>query len=450
MTSKNRIQNFWDDMIRKYGSEEEYNRQIIENFKSANDPELLIVVSKLLTGFDAPRNTVLYVCKSLREHNLLQAIARVNRLFEENEKSKQFGYIIDYEGLLGELDKALTAYGSFEGYDPEDIEGVVTDIRQEIQKLPQLHQNLWDVFKQVPNKLDHEQLEQHLADDPIRDEFYVRLREFSRCLHMALSSEKTYDVYSREQLEKFKADWKRFSNLKRSVQIRYQEIVDIKEFEPKIQKLLDDHVISTPAQIIVEEVNINDPAALDKVLSENDITAASKADRIASATKRTITENMDVDPALYKTFSKMLEETIQAYRQKRISETEYLMKVKDIANDVAKGKRDDVPEIIANNQDAQAFYGIILPVVAEKNGKGENGQHLAAQIAMDVLQIICSPNHFIVHLWQNLDAQKKLQNAIDDYFFDVVAPNFGLNLDPKELDEVEHALMNVARARFPL
>lgn len=74
MKSKNRIQNFWDDMMRKYGSEEEYNRQIIKNFKSSNDPELLIVVSKLLTGFDAPRNTVLYVCKSLKEHNLLQAI----------------------------------------------------------------------------------------------------------------------------------------------------------------------------------------------------------------------------------------------------------------------------------------------------------------------------------------------------------------------------------------
>jgi type I restriction enzyme R subunit len=404
----------------------------------------------LLTGFDAPRNTVLYVCKSLKEHNLLQAIARVNRLFEENDKSKQFGYIIDYEGLLGELDKALTAYGSFEGYDPEDIEGVVTDIRQEIQKLPQHHQNLLDVFKQVPNKLDHEQLEQHLVDDPIRDEFYVRLREFSRCLHMALSSEKTYDVYNHEQLEKFKADWKRFSNLKRSVQIRYQEIVDIKEFEPKIQKLLDDHIIATPAQIIVEEVNINDPAALDKVLSENDITAASKADRIASATKKTITENMDVDPALYKAFSKMLEETIQAYREKRISETEYLFKVKNIANDVAKGRRDNVPESIANNQDAQAFYGIILPVVAEKNGQGENSQHLAAQIAGDVLQIICSPNHFIIHLWQNADAQKKLQNAIDDYFFDVVMPNFGLKLEAKELDEIEKAVMDVAQARFPL
>ena len=450
MTSKSRIQNFWDDMMRKYGSEEEYNRQIIENFKSASDPEILIVVSKLLTGFDSPRNTVLYVCKSLKEHNLLQAIARVNRIFEENEKSKQFGYIIDYEGLLGEVDRALTTYSSFEGYAPEDVEGVLTDIRQEILKLPQLHQNLWDAFKEVPNKLDHEQLEQFLADDAVRDEFYIRLREFSRCLHTALSSEKTYDVYSHEDLEKFKVDWKRFSNLKRSVQIRFQEIVDIKEFEPKIQKLLDDHIIANPAQVIVEAVNINDPAALDKIISENAVTAASKADRIASATKKTITENMEVDPALYMAFSKMLEETINAYRLKRISETEYLGRVKDIANDVAKGKRDDVPAEIVDNPDAQAFFGALLPVVAAKNGAGENFQHTAAQIALDVLKIIQSPNHFIVNLWQNIDAQKKLHNAIDDYFFDVAGPTFGIKLEAKELDEIETSLMNIARARFPL
>lgn len=448
-TSNNRIQTFWDDMMRKYESEEKYNKDIINNFKLANDPELVIVVSKLLTGFDAPRNTVLYVCKSLKEHNLLQAIARVNRLFEENEKSKQFGYIIDYEGLLGEVDKALTLYSSFEGFDPEDIEGVVSDIRQELQKLPQLQQNLWDIFKQVQNKLDHEQLEQHLADDPVRDEFYIRLREFSRCLHMALSSEKTYDIYSYEQLEKYKADWKHFSNLRRSVQIRFQEIVDIKEFESKIQNLLDDHIIAAPAQVIVEEVNINDPAALEKVMAENDITAASKADRIASATKKTITENMDVDPALYKSFFEMLEETIQAYRDHRLSEMEYLNKIKDIANSAAKGNREDVPESIANNQDAQAFYGIILPVVSEKNGHRENSKYLAAQIANDLLQIIQSPNHFIVNLWQNLDAQKKLQNAIDDYFFDVLMTAFGLKFDAKDIDEIEKDLMNLARARFP-
>ncbi len=105
-------------MMARYKTEDEYTRQIIDAFKGSGDPEILIVVSKLLTGFDAPRNTVLYVCKSLREHNLLQAIARVNRLYEDGATEKQFGFIIDYEGLLGELDTALTTCSAFEGFGP--------------------------------------------------------------------------------------------------------------------------------------------------------------------------------------------------------------------------------------------------------------------------------------------------------------------------------------------
>ncbi|AJE46567.1 type I restriction enzyme subunit R domain-containing protein, partial [Celeribacter indicus] len=105
--SKDLVRKFWLSMMARYKTEEEYNRQIIDAFKGSGDPEILIIVSKLLTGFDAPRNTVLYVCKSLKEHNLLQAIARVNRLYEDGGTEKQFGFIIDYEGLLGELDSAL-------------------------------------------------------------------------------------------------------------------------------------------------------------------------------------------------------------------------------------------------------------------------------------------------------------------------------------------------------
>ena len=88
----------------------------------------VIVASKLLTGFDASWNTVLYICKSLKEHNLLQAIARVNRLYEESnaKREKQFGFIIDYEGLLGELDRALSTYNAFVGYEPADLLRAVT------------------------------------------------------------------------------------------------------------------------------------------------------------------------------------------------------------------------------------------------------------------------------------------------------------------------------------
>ncbi|MDX1975200.1 MAG: type I restriction endonuclease subunit R [Rickettsiales bacterium] len=447
-TSKDRVKTFWADMMKKYGTEEEYNRQIIESFKGSGDPEILIVVSKLLTGFDAPRNTILYICKQLKEHNLLQAIARVNRLFEENDQPKQFGYIVDYEGLLGELDKALTNYSSFDGYAEEDLAGSVHDIREELRKLPVLHQNVWGIFASVTNKLDHEQLEQYLADDAIRDEFYAALREFSKCLHTALSSEKTYDVFGAKELDTFKADWKRFTNLKRSVQIRYQEVVDIKEYEPKIQKLLDDHIIATPAQIIVTEVNINDPSALEAVIAEQGVTAASKADRIASATKKTITERMEEDPTLYKAFSQMLEEAIREYRSKRISEKDYLKRVSEIAKDVASGKRaENIPSKIQDNLDAQAFYGALLPTIKSHLPEGTSAEATAAEISLAALSII--KKHLIVNIWQNPDAMKKIQNTLDDYFFDVVGPEMAVSLTPDELDKVLESLMAIARARFP-
>src|SRR5690606_878903 len=107
---------------------------------------------------------------------LLQAIARVNRLYEDDSKEKQFGFIVDYEGLLGELDAALTTYSAFEGFDSEDVAGSLHDIREEIRRLPQLHDQLWDVFKEIRNKKDMEQFEQLLADDAKREDFYSRLK----------------------------------------------------------------------------------------------------------------------------------------------------------------------------------------------------------------------------------------------------------------------------------
>lgn len=114
-SSDNEVKDFWKKMMQRYGDETAYNRQIIEAFKGPEGPELLIVVSKLLTGFDAPRNTVLYLARPLKEHTLLQAIARVNRVFdEEGGADKPFGYIIDYCGVLRDLNALEVAQASRE------------------------------------------------------------------------------------------------------------------------------------------------------------------------------------------------------------------------------------------------------------------------------------------------------------------------------------------------
>ncbi|MDR6513354.1 type I restriction enzyme R subunit [Novosphingobium capsulatum] len=445
--SKDLVRKFWDQKMAQYKTEEEYNRQIIDAFKGSGDPEILIVVSKLLTGFDAPRNTVLYVCKPLKEHNLLQAIARVNRLFEEDGVEKQFGFIIDYEGLLGELDSALTTYSAFDGYDDGDLAGTVHDVREEIRRLPQLHDQLWDLFKSVRNKKDMEEFERFLADEAIRHDFYERLKAYGRCLHIAMSSDKFLDVFNEAKIDAMKRDWKRFSELRRSVQLRYQEIVDIKEFEPKIQKLLDDHVVALPAETIIEVVNINDPEALKAVVEENGVSEGSKADRIASATRRTITEKMDEDPAFYRQFSDLLEETIRAYRERRLSEREYLGSVVDLASKVARKDRGrQVPDAVKGDDDGQAFFGLLDGQLSSEAGETID-QDTAAQVAIDIIAIVKA--HHIVGVWTNDVAQNNMRNAIDDYFFDVLRDEKGIGVPVEKLDDLEQQILDLARARFP-
>ena len=229
---------FWQKMMKRYGSEEEYTKQLINQFKHGSEPEILIVVDKLLTGFDAPRNTVLYLCRILREHTLLQAIARVNRLYE----GKEFGFIVDYVSVLGELDKALTMYSAFEGFDESDLVGTIASIKSEIDKLPQRYSDLWDIFKSVKYSYDEEAYEVLLADDELREEFYGRLSEYSKTLAIAFSSDRFLFETDDKTLFRYKADLRKFQLLKASVKLRYAEAIDYRDYEPRIKKLLDTHI----------------------------------------------------------------------------------------------------------------------------------------------------------------------------------------------------------------
>ncbi len=445
--SQDHVRSFWAETMDRYGSETEYNRHVIDAFKGPGKPEILIVVSKLLTGFDAPRNTVLYVCKPLKEHNLLQAIARVNRLHEEGDSEKKFGFIIDYQGLLGELDSALTTYSALEGYDPEDLVGAVLDVREEIRKLRHYHGRLWDPFRPVANRKDMEAMELFLADEAIRQEFYGRLRAFSRCLHISLSSEKVLDVFDEGQISAMKRDWRSFTDLRKSVRIRYQEAVDVKEFEPKIKRLLDDHMAAMPAETVIELVDIHDTGMLKAVVEETGITSASKADRIASATRRTITERMDLDPAFYERFSTLLEETIREYRDRRRSEGDYLESVVEIASKVARGHEDrDVPAALRGNDHGMAFYGIFKGVLRDACGE-PMGEDETAGVALAVMEII--HERHIVDVWSNETAQNDMRNAIDDYFYDVLRDEKGIELTEAQMDDLLAQIMRLAQARFP-
>lgn len=471
--SRDLVKGFWDERMQRYGSETAYNNSVIEAFKGSGDPEILIVVSKLLTGFDAPRNTVLYLCKSLKEHTLLQAIARVNRLFEEEAEqanddgaiaalesiTKEFGYIIDYQGLLGELDEALTAYGALAGYDDDDLTGAVHDVREQIRQLPGRSAAVWDVFKQVPNKKDMESLEQHLADDASRHDFYALFRAFAKTLRIALGSDKLADVIDAQTLGRYTNDWKQFRELKRLAQIRNQEIVDLHDYEPKIQQLLDQHVTALPAKPHIALFDIHDTEALKAVVADSGFSTASRADRIASAVKRTISERMDEDPALYRRFSAMLQDAIDGYRRRREAEKdlvrqaqldqEYLDRVQKIAEDLALGNRGtQLPASIRRDEAASAIFGELEGMLVDANSDADgavDGEELAG-IATAILSLVTS--HLRVGMWSNEDAKNQLKTALDDFFWDDLADRH-LDLPPTLVDELQARILRIAQARFP-
>ena len=244
-----------------------------------------------------------------------------------------------------------------------------------------------------------------------------------------------------------KGDWKRFSELRRSVRLRYQEVVDIKEFEPKIRRLLDDHVAASPAETIIELVDIHDSGALRAVVEETGTSDASKADRIASATRRAITENMELDPAFYRRFSKLIEETIEAYREKRISEQTYLDGVKELAGKIARGNQGrDVPDALRGNDDGMAFFGIFEDALPGPGGVPLEGDEVA-EVALEVIGII--EDRHIVNIWSNETAKNEIRNAIDDYFYDVLGEEKGIRLTEAQMDDLLSQIMRLASARFP-
>ncbi|GIK45054.1 MAG: DEAD/DEAH box helicase [Betaproteobacteria bacterium] len=441
---------FWQRMMKRYGSEEEYNKQIVNAFKFGDEPEILIVVDKLLTGFDAPRNTVLYLARRLKDHTLLQAIARVNRLYEDDTgaKAKEFGFIIDYVGVLGELDEALTTYSALDGYDESDLHGALSSIHEEIKQLPQRHADLWDIFKTVKNRQDEEAFEALLADEKLRGDFYDRLSTFAKTLAVAMSSEQFVEQTPAQRIQSYKNDLKRFVNLKAAVKLRYSESIDYRDFEPKIKKLLDTHITASEVVRLNAPVNIFDEHAFRKVVEEQGAGkgAGAKADMIAHATKRAITERLAQDPAFYEKFSKLIQQAIDDYRAKRITDLEYLQRVTDIKDSVVQRKSDDLPAAIAGDEDATAVYGLLQPFVAAHVTDAEQTRQIAAETAKSVWGVFLSNRK--VGYWDDLDAQRRTMNEIDDYLYDEVKGRQGIALTTAEMDEIIEKTMQLARYRM--
>ena len=439
---------FWQQMMSRWGDEESYNEGVINQFKNGENPEIIIVVDKLLTGFDAPRNTVLYLTRRLKDHTLLQAIARVNRVLDvdsdEFDVSKDFGFIIDYEGILENLDKAISEYDELAGFEGADVADMVTSIQAELEKLPQRHGALWDVFKSLDGSADSEVYEQYLEDLAIREEFYDRLSLYRKTLDKAFGSETFYNSTSDEDITRYKRDLKKFENLRRAVKLRYAEEIDFRDYDKKIEKMLHDHISATDIQQVVEPLNIFDLTVdLDEAL-EGMTSVAAKADFIASSTKRTIKDRFLQNEALFQKLSDMLQSIIDDFKAKRLSEAEYLAKVRGVYEQAYTEADTDAPTDFEGDP-AGAAYFFYLIARSEISDTPE-GRGACIDFAKKVSSEFSSGD--VVDLFKRPDNLKKIRLSIEDYMWDILPAKFDISLSETEMDSILEGLFKIAQERM--
>ncbi len=441
------VQRFWRRMMQEHGNAKAYEKNLINRFKKAESPELIIVVDKLLTGFDAPINRVLYLTRSLREHSLLQAIARVNRVYP----GKDHGLIIDYYGVLAELDEALKTYASFEGFEAEDLAATVANIAEEIKKLPQAHSELWDFFKAVPNPYDAAAYEEALRQEDVRQHFYEKLSSFARLLGLALSSADWHRATPEQQQERYKYDLGFFSSLRLAVRQRFSDIVDFKAYEAQIQKLIDQHVTSHEVLPVTELVNIFDQEQFEQEV-EKTLGTAAQADLIAHRTAKHINERMEEDPAFYKRFSEMVKEAIRAYAERRLSEADYLQRARELQAAVLNRTDSTIPETLRGREIAQAFFGISFELFKAKLPEAAGAQALAVEAGLGIDDII---RRFVLDQGQpKVDWQHKsnllgqMEIAIGDFLIDHIRGRDGLELSFGEIGDIAAQYLDIAKLRY--
>ncbi|UZE97626.1 type I restriction endonuclease subunit R [Alkalimarinus alittae] len=378
--SKDIVQKWWKGNVDPdyRGDEKAYTKAIIEAFGRDDGPDIMIVVDKLLTGFDEPKNTVLYIDKPLKEHNLIQAIARVNRLHSK----KQFGYLIDYRGILKELDTTIEKYQDLAertqgGFDIDDLKGLYNRMDTEYKKLPGLYSTLWAIFEDVKNKQDPAALRQaltpkvnevqgQLVDTNLknRDEFYTALTAFSNCMKVALQSATYFDDKSFEDKRlHYKQTLKMFIDLRKQVREDANETIDYDEYAEDVRQLLDKHIAG---------IEVKEPEGaylvgnLGNDVKPQDLTddeARNQTDKITGRITKMIEQDLADDPYAQEYFSNLLKKAIADTKAMFDAPVKQYILFADFEQEVKERKVAGMPIAFTDaegkqNKHAQAYYGL--------------------------------------------------------------------------------------------
>lgn len=421
------VERYLHEQKRKYGSLESREKQIINDFKkNPEGVELLIVVDKLLTGFDAPRDTVLYLAKQLKDHNLLQAIARVNRLFDgdEGKQSKTNGLIVDYSKNAKNLKNALEL---FSNYDPDDINRALLNTSEQIAVLEQLYQKLHATFSDIKDVQNTDAYVNKLTDEnnkDIKKEFYENVNNFIRTFSACASLYDFYEMFDEEKLQRYKKDLKRFVEIKKIAQLTDGEKVDFSKYKDQLKKLLDKYVTANDVEILSQEINLADMHEFNQFIEDeaNGLSKRSQAKAIAAQTSKVISERYKQDEVFYKKFSDRIRALLDELKAAKAEDVASLFnQIKQIQGQVENYEDSDIPQSLRENKATHPFFRNIRDMIAE-TGINEDA---FAEVIKHIVQII--QEHKIVDFETNIDVRRLVMIEIEDFLLDdidvMVSPN---------------------------
>jgi len=374
------VTQWWKDNV---GSQDEqaYTKHLIERFDKDDSLKILIVVDKLLTGFDEPKNAVLYIDKPLKEHNLIQAIARVNRLHPK----KKFGLLIDYRGILAELDTTIQKYQDLAsrtqgGYDINDITGLYSQMSTEYKRLPQLYKQLWAIFNDVKNKNDIEQLRQVLVPKieehegelvdvhlKVREDFYEALTAFASCLKVALQSVTFFEdkSFSDEDRYLYKETVSQFSSLRQLVQQDAGEKIDYDEYADQVKKLLNKHVVGVGVKEPEGVYEVGKMGQKQQPEDWGEDKTRNETDIIKTRVTRMIEQDLRDDPYAQEAFSTLLRQAIEDAEKLFGHPLKQYMLFQEFEERVQSRRLDGIPDVFAGNHHAQAYFGVFKKILPE-------------------------------------------------------------------------------------
>jgi len=333
---------------------EEFEKEVKNCFiKEPGQMRLLIVVDKLLTGFDAPSATYLYIDKQMADHNLFQAICRVNRLDGDD---KEYGYIVDYKDLFRSIDKAISDYtqGAFDGYDKEDVAGLLKDrleqARLDLDNALEMVRALCEPVKFPRNSQDYIHYfcgESGSNQDELSEKESLRLTLYQNVAKLLrafanIANEMPDAGYSVEDIEKVRDEVAHYEKVRDEVKLASGDLVELKRFEPAMRHLLDMYIRADDSEVLMDFEDIglielivekgND--GIDKLPEDIRRNPEAMAETIENNVRKTIIDENPVNPKYYEHMSVLLDELIEFRRQKAIEYQEYLEQIRNLARKV--------------------------------------------------------------------------------------------------------------------